>query len=327
MKKKKDEEETGRPSSASSSPKKMNNKVLKMKDPNAPHRPVNPFMLYLRKNRARMKQQHPEASVPDITKLLSQEWMKLSEEEKKPYAEEAAALKVKYLQDLSAYMESDAHQSFKRGLLAKQSKKGVENVATSSSSSLVVPKKRGRPRKIRPGEEAPPSPSKTPVKTRIPLQVKKESQVNQTVSIGNIKVFTDEFLENNRERESELRKLRKLATDFEEQNAILSKHIDNMKAAESKLALETLQMNERNQSVEEHLLRLKKEFVECFATVAIPGTKEYPSLETVDEYLDKLHRKLTQGRASADSSPQDTQSIRDKVVDFVTRFANLDVEV
>ena len=50
-----------------------------------------------------------------------------------------------------------------------------------------------------------------------------------------IPIFTEEFLDHNKAREAELRQLRKQNTEYEEQNAILSKHIENMKAAIDKL--------------------------------------------------------------------------------------------
>lgn len=313
-------------------------KEKKFKDPNAPHRPVNPFMLFLRQNRENKKIQHPDTPVPEITKLLAVDWMKLTDEDKKPYIEQAAKLKDKYHNDVAAYKASDAFKKFQQGIFLKKSKKGDKSKenAVGKEAEVPVKKKRGRPRKIRPGEEEDFTPTSTPkTKTvskvvakrgRPPLKNKKDSVQNQVpMTSNNIKIFTSEFLEHNKEKETELRKLRKLTMDFEEQNAILSKHVDNMKAAETKLTLEMTQMKERNEKVEQHLLRLKKEFVESFASLAIPGTKEYPTMETMEEYLDKLLTKMNQSKNAG--SPNDPhQGIRDRIQDFVSKFAAVDAD-
>lgn len=46
------------------------------------------------------------------------------------------------------------------------------------------------------------------------------------MDLGNfdIPIFTEEFLDHNKTRDAELRQLRKINTDYEQQNAILSKH-------------------------------------------------------------------------------------------------------
>src|SRR5215471_10117226 len=54
-------------------------------------------------------------------------------------------------------------------------------------------------------------------------------------------------------REAELRQLRKSNTDYEQQNAILQKHIENMKAAVEKLEVETVQQRNNNVALQQHL--------------------------------------------------------------------------
>lgn len=70
--------------------------------------------------------------------------------------------------------------------------------------------------------------------------VTKESQ---DLDFGNfdIPIFTEEFLDHNKTRDAELRQLRKVNTDYEQQNAILQKHIENMKGAITKLESEITQ--------------------------------------------------------------------------------------
>ena len=59
-----------------------------------------------------------------------------------------------------------------------------------------------------------------------------------------IPIFTEEFLDHNKARETELRQLRKQNTEYEEQNAILSKHIENMKSAIDKLEVRSYQSHQ-----------------------------------------------------------------------------------
>jgi hypothetical protein len=306
------------------------------KDPNAPNRPVNPFMLYLRMSRENKKLEYPDTPVPEITKLCAADWMKLSEEEKKPFVEEAGKLREKYHADIEAYKSSEGFKKYQEGLLSdnKTPKKEIKEKMAAVVVGSQEKRKRGRPRKVKSDDE-----DLTPVKAfgkkdkkkplvkaatavlgRPPTKMKKESAQNQVpMTTNNIKIFTDEFLQHNKERETELRQLRKLTTEFEEQNAILSKHIDNMKAGEAKLTAEMAQMKERNEKIEGYYLRLRQEFVKCFASTAIPGTKEYPTEETMESFLDKLQLKLSQPKAG---SPNDvSQGIRDRIQEFLTKFA------
>ena len=68
-----------------------------------------------------------------------------------------------------------------------------------------------------------------------------------------IPIFTEEFLNHNRARELELRQLRKQTSEFEEQNAVLGKHIDSMKSAISKLEVETVQQRQSNAAFQQQL--------------------------------------------------------------------------
>ena len=72
-------------------------------------------------------------------------------------------------------------------------------------------------------------------------------------------------------RENELRQLRKSTTEYEEQNAILQKHIDNMKAAMQKLESEAVQQRNTNMAIQQHLQQLRQQLTSNFAGVPLPG--------------------------------------------------------
>ena len=76
-------------------------------------------------------------------------------------------------------------------------------------------------------------------------------------------------------RETELRQLRKQNTELEEQNAILSKHMDNMKAAIDKLQVEAMQQRSNNLALNQHLEQLRGTLTANFAAVPLPGMLLY----------------------------------------------------
>ncbi|XP_065209818.1 high mobility group protein 20A-like [Planococcus citri] len=127
---------------------------------------------------------------------------------------------------------------------------------------------------------------------------KKKAKTNSTeedndkevdVPIFDIPIFTEEFLEYNKNREAELRQLRKSNTDLEQQNAILEKHLENMKQAVDKLQIETLQRKTSNNLLQQHLQKMKAAFIEKFSNIPLPGTHETPSAVNIDQYISKLH--------------------------------------
>jgi flagellar biosynthesis chaperone FliJ len=72
-------------------------------------------------------------------------------------------------------------------------------------------------------------------------------------------------------REAELRQLRKQNTEYEEQNAVLSKHVENMKQAIDKLEVEAAQQRKNNDSLQKHLDYLRTTLVANFARLPLPG--------------------------------------------------------
>lgn len=87
-----------------------------------------------------------------------------------------------------------------------------------------------------------------------------------------IPIFTEEFLDHNKTRDAELRHLRKSNTDYEQQNAILQKHIESMKAAIEKLENEIMQQKKSNSSLQQHLDHLRTTLTKGFSGAKLPGT-------------------------------------------------------
>lgn len=62
-------------------------------------RPMNAFMVWAKVHRHALSLANPNASNTDISVQLGLEWSKLSEEQKRPYYEEAHILKDRHMQE------------------------------------------------------------------------------------------------------------------------------------------------------------------------------------------------------------------------------------
>ena len=96
-------------------------KAKKVKDPNAPKRPKNNFMLFLQDHRATVKASNPDVKQSSkITSLAGDIWRGLSETEKAPYNERAAEEKIRYAEEKAAYDLSKVNPEFEADLAHAQ---------------------------------------------------------------------------------------------------------------------------------------------------------------------------------------------------------------
>lgn len=92
---------------------------------------------------------------------------------------------------------------------------------------------------------------------------------------------------------SQLRKLRQMSTNLEEENALLSRHVDNMKSAVEKLQNEVQKQEEKNQSLQSHLVMIREVLAVTFKDVPLPGSSETPTPSTIDSYMSKLQTTIS----------------------------------
>ncbi|XP_077231373.1 high mobility group B protein 7-like [Tasmannia lanceolata] len=102
----------------SSEPKaKKGKKEKKVKDPNMPKRPATAFFLFMDDFRKTFKESNPdEKSVSVVAKEGGEKWKSMTDEEKKPYLEKVAELKVEYekaMEKFNAGNEEEAGNSEK----------------------------------------------------------------------------------------------------------------------------------------------------------------------------------------------------------------------
>ncbi|XP_055695829.1 high mobility group protein 20A [Lutzomyia longipalpis] len=104
-----------------------------------------------------------------------------------------------------------------------------------------------------------------------------------------IPIFTDEFLDHNKTVETELRALRKSFTDYEQQNSVLEKHVENMRNGINKLTNETTQMMANNKVLQAYLEKMRSKLVNAMGSLpAASGSEHNITMDTIDDFLQNL---------------------------------------
>lgn len=232
---------------------KKRKKVL----PNGPKAPVTGYVRFLNERREIMRAKYPDLPFPEITKRLGAEWTRLAPQDKQRYLDEAERDKMQYAQELKEYQQTEAFHLTNAKIQDKKLKKeDPPSAALTSTSSTSLLK-------------APEFPSRF-----------------------DIPIFTEEFLDQNKAREAELRRLRKANVEFEEQNAVLQRHIKDMYNAKERLEAELGADEQRTQALQKHLQAIKQTLVSSLSTVPLPGSGETASLGNLDSYLSRLNGVL-----------------------------------
>ncbi|KAK3797934.1 hypothetical protein RRG08_014012 [Elysia crispata] len=188
--------------------KKRGKKSGAVKDSNAPKQPLSGYMRYVAERREQMRVNQPNLSFVEINKQLGGEWNALAIHEKQRYLDEAEREREKYTKDLEAYQKTESYKIFREQF----EKKCKEESAAPQHLPAILSPPRG--------------------KGRVPAD-------DDEPGTFDIPIFTEEFLDHNKARDAELRQLRKQTTELEEQNAILSKHTDNMRQAVERINVTT----------------------------------------------------------------------------------------
>ncbi|XP_055532439.1 high mobility group protein 20A [Wyeomyia smithii] len=221
------------------------------KDANAPAYPLTGYVRYMNERRDSIRLKHPTLTPVEITKLMAEEWGALSDDVKKPFLEAAEADRVRYHREVSEYkLQSNNSEP-------TTSKK----VKTNGGEDLDVAYLNGK-------------------------EEKREIRVGDY----EIPIFTDDFLEHNKLIDSELRILRKSNIDYEQQNSVLEKHVENMDNGIQKLENETKGLKNRNAMLQNHLQKLRSVLATALAGLPIGEEKKGATIENIDKYMSDLHQ-------------------------------------
>ncbi|EGW03122.1 PDZ domain-containing protein GIPC3 [Cricetulus griseus] len=186
--------------------------------PNGPKAPVTGYVRFLNERREQIRTRHPDLPFPEITKMLGAEWSKLQPSEKQRYLDEAEKEKQQYLKELWAYQQSEAYKVCTEKIQENKIKK--EDSGSGLMNTLLNGHK---------GVDC------------------------DGFSTFDVPIFTEEFLDQNKAREAELRRLRKMNVAFEEQNAVLQRHTQSMSCARERLEQELALEERRTLALQQQL--------------------------------------------------------------------------
>ena len=88
-------------------------------------------------------------------------------------------------------------------------------------------------------------------------------------------------------RETELRSLKKTVNEFEEQNTVLQKHVDNMKSAVAKLERDVALTTENNEALDKQLGAMKAQVLTHFSKISVPDFG-HVTADNVEEFVQVL---------------------------------------
>jgi len=250
----------------------------------APTKPLSAYVHFLNERKESLKVENPDLKFTELSKKLAEEWAGLGEEEKEGYAEVARRDRSRYEQELKDYQKTDSYKEFMRA----QEEGGGDSRPPAKRRKLSE----GRGKKRQSSEES-----------------DQEETIHEPRSSDgnsfNIPILSQEFLEHNRAREHELRTLKKQTTMFEEQNAVLEKHIESMTSAVTRLQGEKEEQDHNIISLENQLDTLRNAVVSAFRGVELPGSMEPLTIDFADTFASKLLR-IMKGPKDEDSPLKDT---------------------
>jgi len=296
--------------------------------PGAPRQPVNGYVRFLNERREQVRAANPSAGFADIMKIMAQEWTQLPAEEKQKYMQAAEQDRQRYQKELQEYQQTEAYKSYvqlqqqqhvqQQLHLQQQQRQAMQAAHQPQSQQQQQQAAHASHSQVQPQQYIQQIQTYNPQLHIVqhmqqPGQQQHQQQQqhgdrsnnagggHRTDSSGNqvgsfdIPIFTEEFLDHNKVREAELRQLRKAATEYEEQNTALRKHVETLQAAVSRLEAETEQQRRHSAALQHHLDSLRDVLANSFAHLPLPGYNETPTSQTVDSYMAHLRSMIQEG--------------------------------
>ncbi|XP_026327339.1 high mobility group protein 20A [Hyposmocoma kahamanoa] len=280
------------------SPKKPKKRKPKVpRDVTAPRQPLTGYVRYLNERRDQLRAEHPELGFAELTRQLASEWSKLPMEEKQHYLDAADQDKERYIKEWTEYKKTDSYKEFRRQQLEQKdiagaSKKAKHNPPQNvDTTANTVGNQLGSEQNTVTTNSAVATTPATALRQQTPPRPKPcitpalGEELNGDTEIP---IFTDQFLQHNKLRESELRQLRKANSDYEQQNAILQRHAEEVSGATARLRAETAAAAERTAALVANRRALVAALVQGLQSVALPGGPTGATENNIEEYMEKL---------------------------------------
>uniref|UniRef100_A0A336KL18 CSON011134 protein n=1 Tax=Culicoides sonorensis TaxID=179676 RepID=A0A336KL18_CULSO len=224
-------------------------------NPDAPKYPLTGYVRYTNERRSAIKDENPTKTHIEITKQLATEWLELPEEKKQAYMDEAEKDKMRYISEMKEYSKTHNVELRRKKKKKKGNSEVSEKPVTAPGPSITAP---------------------------IVSQEKPLKEGDR-----DIQIFTEEFLEHNKEIESELKIMRKKLMDLEQQNSNLERYVEGMKGGVEKLEFEQTTLNTKNNALEKYQRELKTMLVTALSGVAL-SDKKTPSMDNIEMYMHEL---------------------------------------
>jgi hypothetical protein len=341
-------------SSPTSSPIQHTANKRRKKDPKAPKAPLNGYLVYFNEERASIRQAHANIGFGELTKIIAIKWKELQPSEKQKFNAEAEMDKERYVKEMEEYKQSDAYKNFIKEANASKIQKANEKTALKQQQQQQAlpqppPQQQQQPPMMQqyniPQQQQQmqwqqqhdmngatsstlSASSMNQQQYYYPQQQQQPNQqmyqqmnMQQQQQQGRLPIFNDSFIEHNKQREQDMRQLRKEIGELEQQNSVLNKHIDNMKQSIMKIENECEKYKINNEHVQKKLDLFRHTMLKCFSNLALPHTNEYPTEQTIDDYIYKLFTLLNSNQQQQQQQGQQ-QGQQTSAAATTTSFVN-----
>ena len=224
-----------------------------------------------------MRMKNPSMGFGELTKIIALKWKDLSTDEKQKFINQADLDKERYVKEMGEYKKSDSYKNYVKEASQAKMARNEEALGTPAShhnhnqhSSMN-------------GSAA----------NHLDFS-------NETNIAGfDIPIFTEEFIEHSKARETEMRQIRKEINELEQQNSVLHKHIEIIKQSTSKIDTDIDKYHTANNQIMKKLDVFRQTLINC--NMPLPNTQEYPTPHNIDDYIMKLN--MLMGSQSEQESP------------------------
>lgn len=108
-------------------------------------------------------------------------------------------------------------------------------------------------------------------------------------TFGDIPIFTDQFLNHNREMEAELKRIRKMNTDIDQQNSVLEKYAESVQIGISKTTVEIDELSSDNEKLATYLNELRTKLFGKLQHLCIPSEPNGATVDNIDKFMEDLY--------------------------------------